>query len=148
MTPYSDIYERFDMLIEDYNLNNVFQRDIHEWESICLGYLKSARTKFKQYKSIDGKRLEFYVNDDMRQFDTYLSEDEKEILAISMVYAWINREVNNILVLRPSLSDSDFKETSKNQFLSLKMELKNQINCDIKSKIKEYTYYKCYIDKV
>lgn len=145
-TLYSDIYDRFDNLMEDYKMDEIFQRDIYQWEAVCFRYLKSARTYFKQFKSKEGKRLAEYINDDMEQFDYDLSEDEQEILATLMLSSWLNKEVNNVLVLRPSLSDSDFKEVSKSQMLSLKLELKNQLSDDSSFKINEYTWYRDYID--
>ena len=90
MTNYDVVYKRFAQKITDYGLADlpeVYQREM------CLGWLHTALAKFKKCKSDLSNR-----DDDGGCFVEDLLNEEIEILAILMVTAWLDPQVNSVLL--------------------------------------------------
>ena len=136
MTPYSKIFENFTQKIQDYTINNLFKTDINKFESYCLQFLRSARTKFKQCS----KDLSNFSDTDM-QFLIDLDESEIEILACLTAIEWLEREIKNINDMRLGLNDSDFKRYQEANNFKQKESLRNNMHETVDKLIVEYTWY-------
>jgi len=104
MTSYQKIYDRFERLIVDYDLNELLPTTKAEVE---LGFLQSAITYYftssKDLSNRDDVNLTF-------NFD--LTELEQEILANYMVVAWIQPYMNSQDLFEQHFITSEYKAFS------------------------------------
>lgn len=145
VTLYKTLYERFTGRVKSYELENLFAKSELMYESVLKEYLIEGRSRFKQYKSIDNKRLIFYIDDVLEQFNTDLNDDEQEILVKLMVRGWFSREILDLRSLR-ALLKSDFERISEaNTLRAYEFKLEG-IDSEIDKLISDYTWYD-YMDK-
>lgn len=101
MTSYETIYERCLAKIEDPTLAMLPEEDL---ENMLYGYLKSAIAKHRKCKSDLSDR-----DEELKQFNSDLSDLEMEILAILMVREWISQQLHSVTLTLQTFSG---KETS------------------------------------
>jgi len=100
-TSYSNIFERFSMKVQDYNLDKLFLSSVSNWENYILGFLKSAIPRFSKCQQDLTDRT-----DSSKTFNITLSEIEEEILSLLMVAEWMEKEVRDIKNIRLALNDT------------------------------------------
>jgi len=100
-TSYSNIFERFSMKVQDYNLDKLFLSSVSNWENYILGFLKSAIPRFSKCQQDLTDRT-----DSSKTFNITLSEMEEEILSLLMVAEWMEKEVRDIKNIRLALNDT------------------------------------------
>ncbi|WP_440110350.1 hypothetical protein [Paenibacillus sp. QZ-Y1] len=135
MTPFVNIYERFSTKIQDYMLDELFRESTDTYEDYIFSFLKSSIAKFTHCRKNLSDRDE--VN---KHFNSNLSELEEEILAEMMKVEWMDKEVNNVLEMRLSLNNSDFKRYAESNNLKAKMDLRDNIQERVDNLIVQYTY--------
>jgi len=134
-TPYANIYNRFLQKIKnDYVLSATYQSSITDFESLLLGWLKSAIPKFKKCQNNLTDR-----NDTSQQFNSTLTEEEEEILSGLTLYEWTTKEVNNILDIQGKLNDTDFKLYAEANNLRAKLVWQDNIKQENDRLIISYT---------
>lgn len=121
MTPYSKIFERFQSKIQDYTIDEMFLNSIEDYEDYLTGFLKSGLVKFSYCKNDLSDR-----DEENRRFAADLTELEQEILSQLMLGEWFEKEVNNILDMRLSISSSDWKRYSEYQNFKEKAVLRDK----------------------
>ena len=126
-TPFQDIYEKFLSLIEDYTLSILSDEDL---EYLLSNYLDRAISlDFKQCT----KDLGDY-DDTLNQFNMELSSEEQWIIANGMVLSWIEPKIKREKLLRETISDRDYRESSHaNQLKEL-----GNLDRNTRSKLKAY----------
>jgi len=134
-TPYSNIFERFAMSLQDYELDTLYVMSVDNYESFLNGFLKKATVKFKNCSNDLTDR-----SDITQLFTDTLTEEEEEILSALMTVEWINRETNRLLDIRMGLSDTDFKRYSEANNLKEKKDRYKQLKIDADKMIIDYTY--------
>lgn len=117
-TEFTEIYELFLSKITDYD---ILQLDEEELNIELKMLLKKALAKFVNIKEVS-------IDYDFEQFSRELSGLEMDIISSYMVSEWISPKINNISLLRQSLSSKDFQMYSQANHLSTLMELKSK--CD------------------
>ena len=130
-TPYSTVFDYFLGRLENSSYATMDDDDI-EIDEIKL--LNMAIENFEYPK------ISLAKNDTTKLFTETLSNSEIQILARLMVSEWIDRQINNINLIKQGLSTKDFKMTSQAAHLEslLKLQEKNE---DKLEKIKtKYSY--------
>lgn len=129
-TKYDVIYEWFCKKITDYNLLSF---SLEDRESILLGYLKTACTKFHP---VDINLLN--KNDKLKEFNDVLSDEVIDIITEIMVSEWLRVQVNNIDNFKNSLSTKDFKRFSSANMLEALQKLYLESKNNAKHMVNEY----------
>lgn len=100
-TPYSKVFDKFLSKIKDLDLINL---DQNVAEETMKGYMETACDNFSNCNQDLSNR-----NDEEKTFNITLSGFEINIIATGMLYEWVEPYINNIMLLRQHLSNSDFK---------------------------------------
>lgn len=126
-TPFQSIYEKFLSLIEDYTLAILSDEDL---DYLLVGYLDRAI-------SLDFKQCTKDLNDHdllLKQFNVELTSEEQWIIANGMVLSWIEPKIKREKLLRETISDRDYRESSHaNQLKEL-----GNLDRDTRGKLKAY----------
>lgn len=136
-TSYANIFGRFAISIQDYELDRLYALSLTLYEEYLTGFLKSAVVKFKRCSNDLSDR-----DDVLRVFNQTLTEEEEEILSVLMQVEWFTREVNRIMDIRLGLNNTDFKRASEAMNLKEKRERLKQLKEDVDRLIVDYTYNK------
>jgi|LGOV01.1.fsa_nt_gb hypothetical protein len=104
MTPYSEVFKRFERKVTDYDLDDLINDDKIEIE---IGFLDSSISDFTDCKSDLSDR-----DDTLLTFNIVLSDDEIEILSLFMVKHWTSQYKNTQDLLEVILSPDSFKRFS------------------------------------
>lgn len=122
MTPFTAVYKRFEMKIEDLAPNEVGSDG---WDEMKLEYLMSALGKIE----LDGlyfydktKSLELDLTDideENLQFNRTLSKKEIEVLALYMVAAWYEPRINSLEHTLMYYGSKDEKWTNQKDHLKV-----------------------------
>lgn len=126
-TPFQDIYDKFLSLIEDYTMAMLSDEDL---ECLLSNYLSRAVSlDFKQCV----KDLGDY-DDALKQFNMELTDEEQWIIANGMVLSWMEPKIKREKLLRETISDRDYRESSHaNQLKEL-----GNLEKITRAKLKEY----------
>lgn len=121
LTSFEEVFNSFKNKIIDYD----FLDFTEEEEYILLNEsLKSALVKFK------AKRRNIKADYDLRVFNRELEQEEVESLSYWLVYEWCLKKVNDVEIVRYSLSTSQFKGFSKKNHLDGLINNKNNAEYD------------------
>ena len=121
LTSFEEVFNSFKNKIIDYD----FLDFTEEEEYILLNEsLKSALVKFK------AKRRNIKADYDLRVFNRELEQEEVESLSYWLVYEWCLKKVNDVEIMRYSLSTSQFKGFSKKHHLDGLINNKNNAEYD------------------
>lgn len=131
-TPFQNIYDKFLTLIEDYTLAILSDEDL---EFLLSNYLDRAISlDFKQCT----KDLSDY-DDVLSQFNMQLSSEEQWIIANGMVLSWIEPKIKREKLLRETISDRDYRESSHANQLKELGNLEKNTKARLKAYIISYT---------
>ena len=134
-TLYSEVFDLFMSSIASYELDNLFNSSVANFETRLTGWLINAIPNF------DGclKDLEDR-NDNTKQFTATLNTDEKVILSNLMIVEFLKKEVNDIRQMRQKLGDPTFKAYSEANNLKERVNLLNTMNDLVQTQITRYQY--------
>lgn len=133
-TLYSDIYNLFLNRITDYDLP-AFTEDNRE--SILHGFMISSCSKFKRIcKKMSGIDLSDR-DDTIKQFNSSLSDEQKDIIATGMIVEWIKPKYYFDENMRNILNTKDYNMAAspvnvlngvRNTYYQIKKEFESAIN--------------------
>ncbi len=135
MTSYSEIYDLFTMISDDYELNELYGKSENAFLSYLQGFLVFAISDFSRCKKDLSKR-----DNTTQMFEFDLSDLEKTILAKLMAKYWFKKKIQDVTQFQGKLNDKDFKTHSEAQNLTAKMNYYNMINEEADLDINKYLY--------
>lgn len=136
MTKVEELYDNFLSTIQDYDLlmGNLTDEEIEEELS---GYLKKAIAKFYRCKN-SLKIVEESTGE--KSFTVELHTLEIEVLTLLMTVEYLKPKIVSTELMKPFLSDKDFKTHSQaNQLKELRL-LYRELKSEANKLITEYTY--------
>ena len=144
-TPFTTIYNRFlGKVTDDMYMELTPQDTLRDLSNILIQSLPAFEfPRFNLYDYTLGTKLipieeysgmgfvitnngEFVEVDDSK-FNSDLTEEEINILAISMMAVWLQRQITSIENIRMKYSSSDFKMTSQANHLAKLLSLSNEV---------------------
>lgn len=137
-TPYDNIHNRVLQKISDRGLTALIEADLQE---LLDSYLKSAIVKFRT------NTVDLYDRDEeLRQFETSLSEIEEEILALYEVGEWLKPQIYSIDLIKQNMSTKDYKLTSQANHLDKLLALKRDCLEEARGLRIDYNYRTSSLD--
>ncbi len=133
-TLYEVVYARFLSKIRDYEILNLEQEDITE---VLHEYLVSAITHFNICKQDISSSNRTNIS-----FNVTLTDQEIEILAILMLYQWLNTKVYTTELLKQHLSSRDYRTYSQAAFLKEMLDLRRKVKMESQQMLGNYSYSK------
>lgn len=134
-TNVSEVFEAFLSKVSNYEILSLTDQEV---EDELFPYLTSARTKFFRCKK-DLNIVSDELSGELR-FNALLHPFEIEILATLMVVEFINPALNSSEIIKPSLSDKEFKVYSQaNHIRELRL-LKRELKREASALITTYTF--------
>lgn len=129
-TPFTNIYQKFLGLIDDYELSLV---STEEKAEVLFGYLDKARSlDFDACK----KDLESITEENgLGEFEDTLTSQEQYILALGMKKSWLSSKLNNADLMAKQIGDRDYKAVQGTVYIK---EL-SKLNLDIEEEIRRYS---------
>ena len=132
MTSYETIYERCLAKIEDPTLAMLPEEDL---ENMLYGYLKSAIAKHRKCKSDLSDR-----NEELKQFNSDLSDLEIEILAILMVREWIGQQLHSVTLTLQTFSGKETNFFSQSAHMKELKALDDALRLEAQQLSRDFTY--------
>ncbi len=116
-TPYIDIFDYFMLVIDDYQLLELYQDDLANFKAYVTGFLVDAISDFIHYCKQDLSDR----NDVTFTFNIDLTDEVIYILSYLMQKHWLNEQVSDTLQMKNLLNDHrGFKQHSQAQNLEKK----------------------------
>lgn len=131
-TSYETIYDRATRKLTDFDLAAMSDVDL---EDTLHGYLLSAIAQFRRCKNDLSDR-----DDEIRQFNTDLLDVEQEILAILVARAWLQPQLQSVLLTNQVFSDKEQKYYSQAQHLSTLIDLDEKLKLEAQKLSRDYTF--------
>ena len=132
MTSYMTLYERCLNKLEDPTLLQLPEEDL---ENMLYGYMLSAISKHRKCAHDLSDR-----NEEMKQFNSDLTDLEMEILAILMLREWISVRLHSVTNVLQVFSGKETKYYSQAQHLSELRELDQRLKIEAQQLSRDYTY--------
>lgn len=132
MTSYEAIYDRATRKLTDFDLAAMSDVDL---EDTLHGYLMSAIAQFRKCKNDLSDR-----DDELRRFNTDLLDVEQEILAILVCRAWLQPQLQSMLLTSQVFSDKEVKYYSQAQQLSTLIALDEKLKLEAQKLSRDYSY--------
>ena len=133
-TPYSDVYNYFLNLVDDYELASY---DIADFEDSLESWLQIASSIYFVECNLD---LINIMDDDNKEFTSTLGKDEIIILSYGMVLAWLEPRINTLEVIRKEIGTKDFRITSSQAHLNTLTKMRSESFSKLKFYKKQYEY--------
>ena len=131
-TSYETIYDRATRRLTDFDLAAMSDVDL---EDTLHGYLLSAIAQFRRCKNDLSDR-----DDELRQFNADLLDVEQEILAILVARAWLQPQLQSVLLTNQVFSDKEQKYYSQAQHLSTLSDLDERLKLEAQKLSRDYTF--------
>jgi hypothetical protein len=131
-TSFSDIFDSFLLLINDYKLINLYESSEVDFETYLSGWLLYAIQDF----STCTQDLSYSASS--KTFTETLTTENQLLLARMMVKYWLSKEVADVTQMSIHLQDRDFKTFSEAANLTAKSNHLLQIKEDISQALVEY----------
>lgn len=122
-TPYSDVYDLFMLKITDYRLIELYQSSVVDFENFLQGWLKLSIADFLDDCDQDLTDR----NDTANTFNFDMTDKNQVILAVFMVFHWLEKEVNDVLQMNLSVTDRDFKHYAESKNLDSKTSYRDRL---------------------
>lgn len=133
MTAFSEVYDYFLAKITTYDEYINLTQDELETELKQL-----LRMAFSECVSFKDTSADYVLN----QFSRDLTDLEKNIISYNMVVHYLSPKINNIELLKQSLSSKDYQMYSQANHLGKLIELRNQASKDFHYWMNRYGYLK------
>lgn len=119
MTSFEIVYDRFfGKITDDLYLELTPEDTQRDLQSLLIDSIPAF--EFPKQK------LDFVIEDKKAYFESNLTNEEINILALLMKNAWLNRQITSIENTRQKYSGSDFKMTSQANHLAKLLELREE----------------------
>ncbi|CEQ01729.1 Uncharacterised protein [[Clostridium] sordellii] len=126
MTPISEIYDSFLMLLEDRSLSKLAKDD---FDFLLLTWLKNAIPRFNNCrKSLQIKDV-FYQDENQKVIDSELDYEEISILAHAMLLIWTKKRLHREQLTEQQFGTKDFSKLSNSNVL---LRLKDTYEVDLR----------------
>ena len=132
-TSFSEIYERAVFRFSAYDF---LDKDKFMKESVLEKYLDSARVDFQPSCDINLSDRDV----EKKQFNSELSEEIQEILALGVAFYWLSAKTMRSDLLKNIIYHKDYTTFSPANLLKEIRTLRKEIKKEFKSKIREYGY--------
>lgn len=130
-TPYNIIANSFLNKITDDLLLTLHEEDL---ENVLDLFRSSASIKFKQCSKLSDR------DENLRVYNSTLTDEEVEIVANLMVLEWLKQRVNSIELLKQGMSSRDYHIYSQAAHLDTLLKLRKETAQDVDRLIVSYTY--------
>lgn len=132
-TTYSDVYELVLALLSSYKIDDIYIKDGEDGiETFFMPYLRIASGELENKSGIDLSDRD----DEMRQFNSKLSDGRQLIIAKYIMIGYLSRETHDIMQMQLHLQDGDFKTYAEKNNLDGKLNalymLKEEVGYDVK----------------
>lgn len=134
-TSFTEIYDLFLSLCEDYHFNELFNISEENLNTYLQPYLRFAVNDFM--KCCDQK-LQDKMDLENGAFTLVLPEYNKIPLAMLMIKYWFNHLVNDILQIQNKLNDTDFKHFAEANNLNAKKSAYSQMQEECSQLLTDY----------
>lgn len=146
MTPFSNIYDRALVLIQDYKLDALANKDYSSFLLFMKGILENSIDLFNgtlsdlswtertEIEVIDEQEVEY----DASYFNANLTPKEQSILAMILVYNWFLRETQDVRQFNNHLKTRDFQVYSEANNLKQKSEYLDKLREKYLYEIQQY----------
>lgn len=114
VTPFTEIYDLFLVQVQDYKIDKLFSVSEATLNSYLQGFISFAIDRFWKFCRAD---IVNQVDFDSGEFTVRLSHQDKIMLARQMLLFWMEREINNVLDMKPLLNSTDFKRYAESNNL-------------------------------
>jgi hypothetical protein len=135
-TSFSDIFDSFSLLVNDYRLISLYESSQVDFETYLGGWLLYAIQDF----TVCDQSLVYSAS--TKTFVESLTTENQLLLARIMVKYWLSKEVADVTQMSIHLQDRDFKTFSEAQNLTAKSNHLNVIKEDISQALVEYSLRK------
>lgn len=132
MTSYASLYEKCLSKIEDPTLAMLPEEDL---ENMLHGWLTSAIAKHRKCTHDLSDR-----DDELRQFNTDLTDIEQEILAIMMTREWVSQQLHSVTLTSQVFSGKEAKFYSQSSHIAELRELDERLKIEAQKLSRDYTY--------
>lgn len=116
MTTFSEVYDYFLAKITEYEYINLTQ------DELDIELKQNLRTSFAECVSFKDTSADYILN----EFDRDLTDLEMNIISYNMVVHYLSPRINNIELLKQSLSSKDYQFYSQANHLRELMNLRNE----------------------
>ena len=131
-TPYETIYNRALSKIEDPTLAMLPEEDL---ENMLHGYLMSAIAKHRKCEHDLSDR-----DEELKQFNSDLSDLEQEILAILMTREWISQRLNSVTNVMQVFGGKEEKWFSQASHIKELREMDDRLRLEAQQLSRDYSY--------
>lgn len=132
MTSYETVYNRCLAKIEDPTLAMLSEEDLEE---MLHGYLLSAIAKHRKCEHDLSDR-----DEELRQFNSDLSDLEIEIISLLMCREWISQQINSVTLTLQVFSGKETNYFSQSAHLKELMALDDKWRLEAQQLSRDYTY--------
>lgn len=132
MTSYETVYNRCLAKIEDPTLAMLPEEDLEE---MLHGYLLSAIAKHRKCEHDLSDR-----DEELRQFNSDLSDLEIEIISLLMCREWISQQINSVTLTLQVFSGKETNYFSQSAHLKELMALDDKWRLEAQQLSRDYTY--------
>ena len=132
MTQYSTLYEKCLSKIEDPTLAMLPEEDI---ENMLHGYLMSAIAKHRKCEHDLSDR-----DEELKQFNSDLSDLEMEILSILMVREWISVQLHSVTNTLQVFGGKEEKFYAQSSHIKELREMDDRLRLEAQQLSRDYTY--------
>lgn len=133
-TPYSRVYNSFLSKVTDYLYGSFTEEELTQ----DLTNLLDASIVEFEYPKINIRDK----NNENQLFNANLSYDEIEIISYLMVERWLERQINDIQLIKQRFSNKDFQFTSQANHLIALMKNQERLQKKIVQLKRKYSYRK------
>lgn len=131
-TPYETIYNRALSKIEDPTLAMLPEEDL---ENMLHGYLMSAIAKHRKCEHDLSDR-----DEELKQFNSDLSDLEIEILSILMVREWISQRLHSVTTVMQTFSGKETNFYSQAAHIKELREMDDRLRLEAQQLSRDYSY--------
>ena len=131
-TPYETIYNRALSKIEDPTLAMLPEEDL---ENMLHGYLMSAIAKHRKCEHDLSDR-----DEELKQFNSDLSDLEIEILSILMVREWISQRLHSVTTVMQTFSGKETNFYSQSSHIKELREMDDRLRLEAQQLSRDYSY--------
>ena len=140
-TKFAEIYERAIFKMSAYDFLDMEKK---RRESVLEKFLTSAQADFQGSCSVDLADRDT----ELEQYNQDLNEEEKEILALGIVFYWLSSKTIRSDLLKNVICNKDYTSFSPANLLKEVHSLRTEIKKEYKSRIREYAYRRSDLEKL
>jgi hypothetical protein len=121
------------MQLTDYRLIDLFNASETDFNTYLMGFMILALTDFPNCNQNLNDR-----DDTSQTFNFDLNQDNQNILSKLMIVHWLGKEVRDVLQMRLSITDRDFKHFAESNNLNAKQNSLNILREETDQLLKTY----------